>query len=68
MKDDKMIKASITFYSNKRDENGLTKPFNNYLGIASTDAENYSSVASVIPLYANAPLPSPPHIFKFKGR
>ena len=56
-----MIKASVKFYGNTKDDLGMPSPYHSYLVIASPWLEPGSGIASVMGVTANSPLPDHHH-------
>ena len=62
-----MIKSSIIFFGDDKDEYGMPKPYNRYLVVSSPWQTNDSGVASALPLSNEAPPPNPPHKIVLNG-
>ena len=62
-----MIKASIKFFGDSKNEYGMPNPYYTYFVVASPWQTENSGVATVLPLSAESVAPNPPHKLVLAG-
>ncbi len=62
-----MIKATVKYFGNDKNEYGMPIPYHSYLVVSSPWQKDNSGIASVILLSGESPLPSSPHKLVMSG-